>query len=127
MRILSLILMLFLTLACSGQNDSEDLTPEKLAEIVQEEPYIQLIDVRTADEYSKGTIANAVNIDVLKKDEFLEKIKGLNKEEPVYVFCKSGKRSLKAANILAEQGFETIYNLDGGYKAWHTMEAEEEE
>ncbi|MFM9401975.1 rhodanese-like domain-containing protein [Myroides odoratimimus] len=78
---------------------------------------VQLLDVRTDKEFSEGTIEYAKNINVLEED-FIDKTKTLSKEEPVYIFCKSGKRSEKARNILLEQGFKTVYELDGGYTKW---------
>ncbi|MGS4344418.1 rhodanese-like domain-containing protein [Myroides odoratus] len=77
---------------------------------------VQLIDVRTPKEYKEGTILNAVNIDFLDEG-FLKNIEQLDKKQPVYIFCQSGKRSAAAATKLQEAGFEVI-ELAGGYKAW---------
>lgn len=77
---------------------------------------VQLIDVRTPKEYKEGTIFNAINIDFLE-ESFGEKIEQLNKKQPVYIFCQSGKRSAAAAQKMQEAGFEVI-ELAGGYKAW---------
>ncbi|WP_158963371.1 rhodanese-like domain-containing protein [Myroides fluvii] len=77
---------------------------------------VQLIDVRTAKEYKEGTILNASNIDFLD-DNFSKNIEQLNKKQPVYIFCQSGKRSAAAAKKMQEAGFEVV-ELDGGYKAW---------
>lgn len=76
----------------------------------------QLIDVRTPKEYKEGTILNAINIDFLE-ESFGEKIEQLNKKQPVYIFCQSGKRSAAAAQKMQEAGFEVV-ELAGGYKAW---------
>lgn len=78
---------------------------------------IQLLDVRTAEEVAQGSIAGAVNIDVLQ-DGFTEKINPLNKELPIYVYCKKGGRSNRAAQILKEAGFKEIYDLQGGITNW---------
>ncbi|TPN83394.1 rhodanese-like domain-containing protein [Aquimarina algicola] len=79
---------------------------------------VQLIDVRTPKEYRSGHIFNALNIDVLKSSTFRMNAKELNKEEPIYLYCRSGNRSQKAAKILLELGFDQIYDLKGGYMAW---------
>ena len=79
---------------------------------------VQLIDVRTPKEYKEGTILNAVNIDFLDEG-FSKNIEQLDKKQPVYIFCQSGKRSAAAATKLQEAGFEVI-ELAGGYKAWKT-------
>ncbi|MBP0904897.1 rhodanese-like domain-containing protein [Mariniflexile gromovii] len=78
---------------------------------------VQLIDVRTADEYKSGHINNAKNIDFLSSS-FVYKINKLNKKKPVYVYCKSGNRSNKASKQLAELGFTEIYDLKGGFLNW---------
>ncbi|UOB16303.1 rhodanese-like domain-containing protein [Abyssalbus ytuae] len=76
-----------------------------------------LVDVRTPEEYEEGHLPGAVNIDVLN-DNFIKKTGKLKKTAPVYLYCRSGKRSLKAAKILDSLGYKKIYNLDGGFLAW---------
>jgi rhodanese-related sulfurtransferase len=78
----------------------------------------QLIDVRTPGEYSGGTIDGAVNIDYYS-DDFKAQIAELDKNQPVYVFCRSGGRSSQAMQIFKEEGFTEIYNLIGGYSGWN--------
>ncbi len=78
---------------------------------------VQLVDVRTPEEYADGHIAYAVNNDVQQsgfKDKALQTLK---KDKPAYVYCRSGKRSMMAANILAEAGFKVV-NLRGGIMEW---------
>lgn len=76
-----------------------------------------LIDVRTAEEYEKSHISGALNISVLS-DDFKEKINELPKEAPVFIYCRSGKRSKKAAIQMDCLDFKKIFDLDGGYLAW---------
>lgn len=77
----------------------------------------QLLDVRTAEEYAQGRIAGALNIDIHRPD-FMDRARaGLSKTRPVYVYCRSGRRSMTAAGKLAHEGFQVI-NLDGGILAW---------
>ena len=78
---------------------------------------VQLIDVRTAQEYAQGTINKAKLIDVSSAD-FERKIEKLDKTCPVAVFCHSGARSMHAAKVLAKKGFSTVYNLKGGIVFW---------
>lgn len=78
---------------------------------------VQLIDVRTPEEYRQGTIGKATLIDVYSSD-FEQKIDKLDKTRPVAVFCYSGARSLHAAKILVSKGFSVIYNLQGGIITW---------
>lgn len=80
-------------------------------------PDIQLVDVRTPEEYNSGHIAGAVNIDVNSPDFMSEATLKLKKDRPVYVYCRSGKRSKKAGNQLAGEGYEVV-DLDGGITDW---------
>lgn len=80
-------------------------------------PGIQLVDVRTPEEYNSGHIAGAVNIDVNSPDFMSEATRKLKKDSPVYVYCRSGKRSKKAGNQLAGEGYEVV-DLDGGITDW---------
>ena len=80
----------------------------------------QLIDVRTADEYNSGTIEHATNIDFLAGD-FMDKIKQLDSEVPVVVFCQGGTRSAQAMDVLSDNGFTEVYNLLGGYSHYSSQ------
>lgn len=79
---------------------------------------VQLVDVRTIEEYNAGHIENAINIDFFDQANFNENFAGFNREKPMYLYCRSGNRSQRAAKKLLEIGFKKIYDLKGGYKAW---------
>lgn len=76
-----------------------------------------ILDVRTPEEWSEGTIKDAVKMNY-HDDNFAEQVEGLDKTAPIYVYCKSGRRSSGAADILKEKGFAKVYNLDGGITSW---------
>ena len=78
---------------------------------------VTLIDVRTPKEFSEGHIDNAKNIDFYD-DNFLSDMQKLNKDEPLYIYCRSGGRSGKAAQQLKDLGFTEIYDLKGGFIDW---------
>ena len=77
---------------------------------------VQLVDVRTPGEYTQGHIENAININVYDK-AFATKTAALDKTKPVYVYCRSGARSMKAAGMLKSNGFNVV-NLNGGIGGW---------
>ena len=77
-----------------------------------------VIDVRTPQEFYSGHIEDATNIDFYA-DDFLGKLKILRKDVPIYVYCRSGGRSSRAAKKMAELGFLKVYNLIGGIEEWH--------
>lgn len=79
---------------------------------------IQLLDVRTAKEFSTGHLENALQADFTKKDEFFERIKYLDKSKPVYVYCLSGGRSAAAARWMHENGYKEVVEMTGGVMAW---------
>ena len=79
---------------------------------------VQLVDVRTAREFGGGHIKNAKNIDFFSATNFKNAFEKMNKEKPVYLYCRSGARSLKAARRLVDMGFSKIYDLKGGYSRW---------
>lgn len=86
-------------------------------------PGIVLLDVRTQEEYSEGHIRGSVNIDVESPD-FLERVQGLYHEKCIIgVYCRSGRRSLEAANQLSRQGY-SVYNLSGGILSWLSEDRE---
>ncbi|WP_304248908.1 FAD-dependent oxidoreductase [Parabacteroides gordonii] len=74
-----------------------------------------LIDVRTTDEYSLGSIPGAINIPV---DELRSRLSELPKNKPIVVTCAIGLRGYLAYRILAQHGYKDIRNLSGGYKTW---------
>ena len=77
-----------------------------------------LVDVRERDEYAEGHIKGFTMIDV-KADTFSDLVdEMLVKDQPVAVYCRGGRRSLTAADILVQKGFKTIYNLEKGYTSW---------
>ena len=79
---------------------------------------VQLVDVRTQEEYEAGHIDDAVNFNIIDNETFLSQIQTLDKQQPVYLYCKMGGRSNRAANIMKENGFTQIFDYSGGYNDW---------
>lgn len=79
---------------------------------------VQLVDVRTPREYKGGHIAKAINIDLFQVSNFKQAFEKLDKSKPVYLYCRSGSRSKRAAQKLLDMGFEMVYDLKGGYLVW---------
>ena len=88
----------------------------KFKELMKKEG-VQLVDVRTPDEYSQGKIGDAVNMDFFGSD-FRNQLATLDKSQPVLIYCASGGRSSKSVAILKDMGFQEIHELAGGYSAW---------
>ena len=117
-RILAFVLTLLgmgASTACS-QQAINNTDVEGFARLINDSQ-VQLLDVRTAEEFAEGHLADALNIDV-KQSSFLADATGrLDKKRPVAVYCRSGRRSANAATMLTEQGYEVV-NLSGGIMAW---------
>jgi rhodanese-related sulfurtransferase len=78
---------------------------------------VQIVDVRTPDEFSAGNISGAVNIDFYS-EAFKSKLETLDKNKPVLIYCKSGGRSSQALEVMKSMGFNTVLELEGGYSNW---------
>jgi rhodanese-related sulfurtransferase len=83
-----------------------------------EKGYI-IIDVRTPEEYAEGHIQGALNINV-KSESFVTEIENLSKSDTLLVYCRSGRRSLYAAQVMVSFGFQKIYDLEGGFLNWES-------
>ncbi len=79
---------------------------------------VQLIDVRTPEEFNSGNIEGAVNYNIINREVFLKQIENLDKDQPVYLYCKMGGRSNRAAQLLKQEGFTQIFDFSGGYNDW---------
>lgn len=81
---------------------------------------IQLVDVRTDQEFTEGFIPGAIHIN-FNEEDFLEKSKlMLDSKKPIYLYCKTGNRSAKAGTkLLLTKKFENVYYIKGGYTYWN--------
>ena len=116
---LYLLITSFIIFSCNGQTSTAFKTIDvtSYSEKIKATPNAQILDVRTPDEYATGHIENSDNVDWLT-ESFVLKTDKYDKTKPVFVYCKSGGRSAKASEKLAELGFTTVYNLDGGMLKW---------
>lgn len=126
-RILLFTILSFGTAACqSGNRPASTTTATSNPQLVDAKTFKEklaqknnpiLVDIRTPEEYSKGFIDKAMNIDFYAAD-FRDRMDKLDKSRPIFVYCHSGGRSGKSVPILQELGFKEIYDLDGGYSSW---------
>lgn len=76
-----------------------------------------VLDVRSPEEFAKGHVPGAVNIDI-NAPGFASKVAAFDKTKPLLVNCHAGSRGAIASAKLAELGFKTVCNLEGGLAAW---------
>lgn len=112
-----MFLLLGFTSCLKNQADGVQVLDVATYEKKMAEPEVQLVDVRTPEEFNEGHIENAVNINFMS-DDFDANVANLDKEKPVMVYCKAGGRSAKAAARLKELGFKAITDLEGGISNW---------
>lgn len=112
---LSTIAFALLISACSAQSTDVVDTPTLQAELAQ--GGVQLVDVRTPQEWSAGHLEGARHIDWFS-DEFKTEAAKLDRNKPVRLYCASGGRSEEAREMLREMGFTDVRDLDGGIQAW---------
>ena len=77
------------------------------------------LDVRTPSEFQSGHLVNAVNID-FEGQNFEGEVNKLDKDKTYAVYCRSGRRSGLATDLMAKDGFKSIFNLEGGIEAWQS-------
>ena len=95
----------------------KNLTSAQFEELFKN-PNVQLVDVRTLAEHMEGHIPGSLNINVKDEANFPTAVDSLlNKGQDVAVYCRSGRRSRTAADILVKKGFK-VYNLDKGILNW---------
>ena len=113
--LMSLLSMLFATK--TAQNNSIMLLTSTEFKSHIETKKVQLVDVRTPKEHKSGHISGSKNIDFFSTT-FTMEFNKLNKEKPVYIYCRSGRRSHQASKKLSAMGFTEIYDLKGGILKW---------
>jgi thioredoxin 1 len=104
-----------LVFGCSEKQSETLLSPQDFDAKYKATENAILLDIRTPEEIAAGKIANAENI--VWDDSFADKLSTLE-HKPVFIYCGSGIRSVKAAAVLKEKGYNEVYELDGGMKAW---------
>ena len=96
-----------------------DLRPEVFFHTITNRNDLVVIDVRTEEEFAAGHLPNAINISYLSYD-FWDRIEQLEPDANIYVYCRSGRRSVRTCTLMKNGGFKHIFNLDGGLNTWHT-------
>jgi rhodanese-related sulfurtransferase len=91
----------------------EDLSPARVIEMMRDGA--QLIDVRELSEREAGRIPD--DTAHIEMDRLSEEVGSIDRERPVVFYCRTGSRSMLAAQAFAAAGYDA-HNLDGGLKAW---------
>ena len=103
-----------------GQNFSEVISVAKADAMIKDTTGtvdLVIMDVRTPDEFQKGHIKGAINVDFWGKG-FVDSLATLNINRTYLIYCTSGVRSNGAMNKMRKLGFTKLYNLKGGLFSW---------
>ncbi|WP_338793030.1 rhodanese-like domain-containing protein [Bernardetia sp. MNP-M8] len=135
-NIFFLLIIISLLFSCTNNKDenkssTENTSPQKIEKLIPQDFAVEmtelksfnLIDVRTTQEYEQGNISKAKNIN-FNDASFGEELNKLEKNKPLFIYCKSGGRSAKAVEKAKEMGFEHIIELDGGIESWNDANVE---
>ena len=115
-----------LTGGCAGKETEtpvqiiEDITPQEAFTLIlenQDNPDFVIIDVRTPEEFAEGHIEDAINLDYYS-ETFRDELNTLDKNKTYLIYCRSGKRSGDALDIITELNFGEVYNMSGGIIQW---------
>lgn len=93
-----------------------NVDPVAFDQLRQAQGYV-LIDVRTENEYRGFHLENAINLDYLGPN-FLEQLEALDPSQTYLVYCRSGRRSVRACTLMKNAGITNLIHLDGGLNAW---------
>ena len=100
----------------------QTISQEEFAKLNLKE--IQLLDVRTPRETGNGFIQEASLINYFDEDFTQQVLSKFDKNKPLYIYCAVGGRSGKACSKLVLEGFNEVYNLEGGYDEWIKIQRE---
>ncbi len=124
-----LVLALAVSAGCTGTQTSAanatsvhtDLSVEEFKQMVDQSQgqsgEVVILDVRTPTEFERERLRNAVNLDV-SAGVFSDRVARLDRQRTYLVYCQSGTRSARAAQIMSELGFAKVYNMRGGIAKW---------
>ncbi len=93
---------------------NDEISVRELSEALEKDPQACLIDVREKAEFDEVNLAGKL----IPLSEFEQRWREIPREGPVYIYCRSGRRSRTALEFLKKQGYENGYNVTGGILAW---------
>ena len=107
--------------SCQSSTDIESVSPTAFSKIIDTDPSIVRLDVRTPAEYAEGHIAGSLNVDVTSPD-FVQRVQQqVPKGKTIALYCRSGRRSKMAAAQLLKQGYKII-ELESGILGWMSQQ-----
>ena len=95
-----------------------NLKENQWVESIKKSKNSRILDVRTPEEYECGFIENSINLNIYDSHIFMEGIKEFEKSDYIHIYCRSGRRSFQACELMKQIGFENVFNLEDGILDW---------
>lgn len=92
----------------------DEISALELSEILEKNPDAALIDVREQEEFDEVNLKGKL----IPLSEFEQRWQEVPRDQPVYIYCRSGRRSRTALEYLKKQGYTNGFNVTGGILAW---------
>ena len=100
----------------TAASHASTMTQEQLVEHLTRHPqHLFVLDVRTPEEYAGGHVPGATNVPL---DQLATRLAEVPKDKDVVVYCRTGRRSAQAADVLAANGYQRVSLLEGDMQAW---------
>lgn len=103
---------------CATDDGIKVITVKEFADAMKTDTTAVILDVRTAEEYANGHIEGSINLDIKDEAAFDRSVKSFDNSKTYYIYCRSGRRSHKAAAKIQNAGFNAI-DMEGGINAWN--------
>ncbi|MGF7185633.1 rhodanese-related sulfurtransferase [Desulfitispora alkaliphila] len=115
--VLSVLFALFITMSANLKTDNQvtNISAQQVGDLIESEAGLIIIDVRELHEFQEGHIPGALLIPL---GLLQQNITTIDADRPIILVCRSGNRSMQAAQFFLKEGFTNIYNLSGGMKDW---------
>lgn len=118
-RVSAIVLALAIVLtACGGSDQGFGPVGPSAAAAVIDDPSVVVLDIRTPEEVAVGTLPGSVSVVDFYSPGFADHLASLDREATYLVYCRSGNRSSQATALMADLGFTSVYELDGGIVRW---------
>ena len=101
----------------SGKSEYGNVDVGEARDLIAEKPGLVILDVRTVSEFESGHLEGAINIPV---EVLSSHLSGLNQNDELLVYCRTGNRSTTAVGILRESDYDKVYHMDGGITSWNS-------
>jgi len=116
----TIALFILLGLNLQAQVVSANITVQQADSLIQARALdadLVILDIRTDMEFNAGHLENAIQINFLKRTGKLKMWK-LDRSKAYIIYCRSGKRSQTALDMMKQRKFKEVYNMLGGIKSW---------